>query len=205
MNDSTNSTEEPKKGLLKTINQTLKEYFDVRRERAEIKLVFEKKQSKLAAKYQKSDEPLATLEEELAIKLRSLIIPNELILLGGKLRSFATHFGKISFKKKAETTKVADPAGFEATARKDGTLTTLGSFTRTWKPFKIKDILAWMAANPKRAKKYQQFMEKNGGYDELFVKPNDPYLTDHDPNRLTVESVNLGEAKISQDEQSPDA
>jgi len=204
LNDSSNAQGEAKKTLLKTINTALKEYFDVRRQRAELKLKYEKKQAAVTTKYQAKDEPLAVLEAELAIKLRALIVPNELLLLGGKLRSFATTFGKVSFKRKAETTKIVDAAGFEQQARKDRNLTTLGSFVRTWKPLPIKDIKSWMKANPKAARRYAPFMETGGDYDELYVKPNEPYLTEHDPNQLTASSVNLGKVEVSQDE-SPDA
>lgn len=203
MTDSQEVTEDPVTSLRRQIGTTLKQYFDVRRQRAELKLDHEKKQRKLTEKYEKKDAPLGTLEAELAATLRALVIPNELVLITGRLRSFAARYGNVSFKKKAVSTKIVDPAGFERQARKDRLLTKLGKFVRTWKP-DSKAAIAWLQANPVPATKYEPFLERDGGYDELFVRPNEPYLTEFDPNQLTVKAVNLGRTDNSQDE-SPDA
>jgi phage host-nuclease inhibitor protein Gam len=191
--------------LLGSVNEALREYFDVRRQRAENALAQQKEQDVLTAKYSELDKPLAEREAELGAKLRELLVPNKAMLLTGKLRSFKTTFGIVSYKQKAETTKVVDVNGLRKQARKDGKLTTLGEFTRTWKPKKIKDIQAWLKANPKLAAKYLPFLESSGGFDELFVKPDTAYFTEYDTNRLTNESVNLGRADDAEDDKSPDA
>jgi hypothetical protein len=200
-------TEDPNKKatLLGEINSTLKTYFDARRQRAQLRLKFERKQAKLTSKFEQEDLPQKAIEEEAAARLRELIVPNSALLISGKLRSFATNFGSVSFKKKPVTESIVDKASFERVARTDGTLKVLGTFTRTWKPKPIKEIKAWMASNPKRAKKYASLITENGGEDQLFVKPSDPYLKEYDPNRLTPESVNLGVVELKQVEQGPDA
>jgi hypothetical protein len=192
----------PPMELLGKINDSLRAYFDVRRQRSELRLAQQKEQDALAAKYDELDKPLSAQEAELASTLRSLLVPNKAILLTGKLRSFKTTFGIVSYKQKAETTKVINADGLRKQAKKDGKLTTLGEFTRTWKPKKIKDIQAWLAANPKSAPKYAPFLETDGGFDELFVKPDTAYFTEFDPNKLTNSSVNLGLAE-NEDNTSP--
>lgn len=181
------------KTLVQAIGPKLKEYFDVRRERAENKIKFDKKQSKLTAKYAKADEPLARREEELAAALRELIIPGKLLLISGKIKSVATTFGNISFASKPVAYRVIDARGFEAKARKERRLNQLGQLVKTWKP-NAKNISKWLQSDQAAAKRYAPFVERVGGYDELSVKPNAAYLTDFDPNRLTEQGVNLGPA-----------
>lgn len=205
MQDSTETGTELPKKFFKTLNQTLKDYFDVRRDRAANKLKLEKKQAKLTEKFALMDEPLAKLEDELAETLRALLIPNKARLLTGRLRSFKTNYGEVFFAKKKESTSIKDPKGLEKQARKDGNLRTLGKFTRTWKPV-LTAVVEFMATKPEAiTKKYEPFLSHDGGYDELSVKPNEPYIKEYDPNRLSVSKVPLGPAPDSQDEQSPDA
>lgn len=189
----TDTTDKKLTSVVQAIGETLKKYFDVRRERAMLKLKHDKKVAKATAKFQEADEPLGKLEAELLLELRALIIPNKMILLSGKLKSFATAFGSVSFAHKTEAYRVTDPKGFEQKARKERRLTLLGKFVRTWKP-DAKKIDKWLRTDPYAVKRYEPFVEKVGGYDELFVQPNDVYLTDYDPNRLTARSVNLGPA-----------
>lgn len=188
----TNTTDSTSPDVIKTIGQTLKQFFDIRRERAELKLKYDKRIAKATAKFQKADEPLAQQEALLFTELRTLIIPNKAMLLSGKLKSFATTFGIVSFGQKAESYKVVDPKAFEKKARQERRLTQLGKFVRSWKP-DANTISNWLKSDPKAAERYSSVVEKVGGYDELSVKPNDSYLTDYDPNRLTAKSVNLGQ------------
>lgn len=204
MTDS-NEPNEGIKQLLTQVNVALREFFDVRRQRAENALAQQKAQDALTAKYSELDQPLAEREAELGSRLRELLVPNKAKLLTGKLRSFKTTFGIVSYKQKAETTKVIDAEGLRRQAKKDGKLTTLGEFTRTWKPKKIKDIQAWLKDNPKLAAKYLPFLDTDGGFDELLVKPDTAYFTEYDTNRLTNHSVNLGRADDNEDDKSPDA
>lgn len=206
MSDSTNSGSELPKKFFKTLSQTLKEFFDVRRERAANTLKLEKKQAKLSDKFARLDEPLAQREEELAEVLRALLVPNKFRLLTGKLRSFKTTYGEVSYSKKKETTSITDAKGLEKQARKDGNLGALGKFTRTWKPV-LTNVVSFMETKPQSVtKKYEPFLAYDGGYDELFVKPNEPYIKEFDPDRLSVSRVPLGPSPDpdSQDE-SPDA
>lgn len=189
----TATTDNKLSDVLQTLGETLKKFFDVRRERAMLKLKHDKKVAKATAKFQEADEPLSKLEAELLLELRALVIPNKAILLSGKLKSFATTFGIVSFTQKAEAYRVTDPKGFEKKARRERRLRELGNIVQTWKP-NAKLINKWLQSNPAAAKRFGPFIEKVGGYDELFVQPNDAYLTDYDPNRLTVRSVNLGPA-----------
>lgn len=187
----TDTTDSQRTGVLETLGDTLRKYFDVRRERAALKLKYDRKVARVTAKFQKADESLGKLETELFLELRALIIPNKALLLSGKLKSFATTFGIVSFTNKPLAYRVKDPKGFEQKARKERRLSLLGKFVRTWKP-DAKKIDAWLKSDAKAAKRYGVFVEKVGDYDELFVKPNDAYLTSYDPNRLTAEKVNLG-------------
>jgi hypothetical protein len=204
MHDSS-SENLPSRELLSSIGEALRTYFDARRQRAQYALELQKEQDHLSQKYARLDAPLALLESEMAAELRELLVPNKALLLGGKLRSFKATYGIVSFKQKAETKKVSNADGLRMQAKKDGKLTTVGYFTRTWKPKKIKDILAWLKENPKLAPKYEQFLETTGGYDELYVKPDTAFFTKYDPNRLTESAVNLGRADDAEDETSPDA
>lgn len=194
MVSDTNEEPQPVKELRQSINQTLREYFDVRRQRSQNQLDLANKQSALVAEFEKIDKPLGEREDALAATIRQLVIPNRLLLLTGKLRSFAGTYGNVAFKKKAETLKITDAAGFEKQARRDGNLKRLGKFVRTWKPT-MKVVTEWLKSNPDQAKRYDPFVERGGGFDELFVQSNDAYITEFDPNRLTVKSVNLGPAE----------
>jgi hypothetical protein len=202
--DTTEQGEDPTASLLKKINKTLRKYFDVRRQRAEHKLTHDKKLAKLKTKFDQVDQPLATLEAELAAKLRGLIIPNRVKLIIGKRKAFATTFGVVSFSKKPLSFKVTDPKGLEKLARKERRLNKLGKFVRTWK-HNAKSIDTWLKADPEAAARYAAFVEKTGDYDELFVQPTDPYLTQFDPDQLTAKSVNLGPAPDDVKDESPDA
>lgn len=204
MHDSS-SENLPSRELLSSIGEALRTYFDARRQRAQYALELQKEQDHLSQKYARLDAPLALLESEMAAELRELLVPNKALLLGGKLRSFKATYGIVSFKRKAETTKVVDVDGLRKQAKKDRKLTTLGTFTRTWKPKKIKDIQAWLKNNPEQAAKYLPFLQTDGGFDELYVKPDTAFFTKYDPNRLTESAVNLGRADDAEDETSPDA
>lgn len=205
MTNDSNGGDKPPTQLLSSISKALQAYFNVRRQRAQYALERQTEQDHLSEKYAKLDAPLAKLESEMAAQLRELLIPNKTLLLTGKLRSFKTMFGIVSFKQKAVTTKVADPEGLRRQAKKDGKLTTLGEFTRTWKPKKIKGIQTWLKDNPKQAAKYLPFLQTDGGFDELYVKPDDAFFTQYDPNKLTESAVNSGRADDAEDDTSPDA
>jgi hypothetical protein len=206
MDDSTNQEAALPKRFMETLNDALKEYFDVRRDRAALKLKLEKKQSKLNDKFALRDALLAAREAELAATLRGLLIPNKALLLSGKLRSFKTTYGEVFFAKKRESTSIKDVRGLEKRARRDGNLKALGKFKRTWSP-SLDSVVKFIKDQPKAvAKKYEPFLSHSGGFDELSVRPNEPYITEFDPNRLSVNKVNLGPAPdpVRQDE-SPDA
>jgi phage host-nuclease inhibitor protein Gam len=206
MNDSTSQKAELPKRFMETLNDALKEYFDVRRDRAALKLKQEKKQAKLSDKFAQRDAPLVAREAELKEILRGLLIPNKAMLLSGKLRSFKTTYGEVFFTKKRESTSFTDTRGLEAQARKDRNLKALGKFKRTWSP-NLDAVVAFIKNQPKAvAEKYEPFLSTSGGFDELSVRPNEPYITEFDPNRLSYSKVKLGPAPdpVSQDK-SPDA
>lgn len=204
MDDSTNAETPLPKSFFKKLNDTLKEYFDVRRDRAGNKLKLEKKQAKLNDKFALKDEPLAKREDELAEVLRTLLIPNKARLLTGKLRSFKTNYGEVFFAKKKKSTSITDAKGLEKQARKDGNLRELGKFKRSWSPV-LTAVVKFIDTKPKSiTKKYEPFLAHDGDYDELSVRPNEPYIAEFDPDHLSVSKVNLGPAPDSQDE-SPDA
>lgn len=190
MNDS-NEENQSVKDLAQAIGQSLREYFDVRRQRSQNRLDLANQQTALVAEFEKIDKPLGEREDALASKIRQQVIPNKVLLLSGKLKSFATTYGSVSFKKKAETTKIVDAAGFENQARRDGNLKRLGKFVRTWKP-DIKAVAAWLKSNPDEAKRYEPFIERGGDFDELLVQSNAAYIKEFDPNRLTEKAINLG-------------
>lgn len=205
MTDSAAQTDDPTEGLVKKIGKRLRKYFEIRRERAELKLDHDKKAARLTAKFEKADEPLAKHQAELEAEIRALIVPNRVALMSGKLKSFATAFGLVSLTWKPASFTITDPKGLEQQARKDGDLKRLGKFKRTWSPT-AKLVIDMMKSDTKRAKRYGPYVQPTGGFDELFVQPNETYYTDYDPNQLTPKSVNLGQVTddTSQDE-SPDA
>jgi hypothetical protein len=181
MNDSTNQEAALPNQFMETLNDALKEYFDVRRDRAALKLKREKKQAKLSNKFALRDAPLAAREAELAATLRGLLIPNKALLLSGKLRSFKTTYGEVFFAKKRDSTSITNPSGLEKRARRDGNLKALGKFKRTWSP-NLAEVVAFIKTQPKAvAKKYEPFLSHSGGFDELSVRPNEPYVTEFDP------------------------
>jgi phage host-nuclease inhibitor protein Gam len=205
LNDS--NDEQTVKELLSTVNIVLRMYFDVRRQRRQNELDLANKQSALVAEFEKLDQPLSEREAELAASLREQLIPNRVRLLTGKLKSFATTYGSVSWVQKRETLKVIDPKGLEKMARRDRKLGMLGKFVREWK-HDAKKVAVWLKANPDQAKRYEPFVKRDGGYDELFVQSNDAYIKEFDPNRLTDKSVNLGpvdDNKDAEDNASPDA
>jgi phage host-nuclease inhibitor protein Gam len=202
--DTTEAPEDPTTNLKKKVGKRLRKYFSIRRQRAELKLGYDNKKAKLDKKFNKADEPLAKLQAELEAELRALVIPNRVILMAGKLKSFATTFGSVSIKEKPESFKIIKDEGVEAPARKDGWRDKLGKFTRTWKP-DAKVIINLMKTDPKAAKRYAPYVDHTGGFEEMFVKPNETYYTDHDPDRLTPKSVNLGSVETDSQDESPDA
>ncbi|MGB3946187.1 MAG: hypothetical protein WBK76_05120 [Candidatus Saccharimonadales bacterium] len=193
MTDTTETPDDASAALAKKIGKRLRKYFNVRRQRAELKLDYEAKKAKLDKKFSQEDEPLGKLQAELEVELRALVIPNRVILLTGRLKSFATSFGSVSLKEKPESFTIINASGVEAQARKDGWLNKLGKFTRTWK------------TDARAAQRYKPFVEQTGGYEELFVKPNSTYYTDYDPDQLTPKSINLGAVTDSSQDESPDA
>ena len=204
MTDTTEPAVDATADLAKTIGKRLRKYFNTRRQRAELKLDYDKKKAKLDKKFSSADEPLATLQAELEAELRALVIPNRVILLSGRIKSFATTFGSVSFKEKSESFTIVDADGVQAQARKDGLLNKLGKFTRTWKP-SAKDVIKLMKSDARAAKRYAPFVQRTGGYEEMFVKPNSTYYTDFDPNQLTPSSINLGAVAEDSQDESPDA
>lgn len=204
MTDTTETQQDPVAGLKKKIGKRLRKYFGVRRQRAELKLDYDNKKAKLDKKYHQADEPLAKLQAELEAELRALVIPNRVVLLTGRLKSFATTFGSVSIKEKPESFTIVNPGGIEDQARKDGWLNKLGKFTRTWKP-DASVVIDLMKTDARAAKRYAPFVEQTGGFEEMRVRPNETYYTDYDPDRLTPKSINLGSIETSGQDESPDA
>ncbi len=204
MTDTTETPDDASAAVAKKVGKRLRKYFNVRRQRAELKLDYEAKKAKLDKKFSQADEPLGKLQAELEVELRALVIPNRVILLTGRLKSFATSFGSVSLKEKPESFTIINASGVEAQARKDGWLNKLGKFTRTWKP-EAKVIVNLMKTDARAAQRYKPFVEQTGGYEELFVKPNSTYYTDYDPDQLTPKSINLGAVTDSSQDESPDA
>lgn len=194
-------TESPD-NVKKSIGELLRELFDIRRQRLQLQNEYLIEESKRKDVFAIEDAPLAKRQAKIVGELHTLITNNKGNLLTGKLKSFAMTYGKVAFKAKRLVFKIADKKAVEKLARKDGILNTVGKFERVWKP-DAKALEAWLAANPGKAKKYAPFVEKTGGYDEVFAQPNGAYLTEFDPNRLTAEGIKLEKEEPTSD--IPDA
>lgn len=184
------------------ISGLLKQLFDIRRQRVSLKNDFEDAQAVLKQEFTAQDDPLAQSQAAIMAQLHQLLTQHKLGLLSGTLKSFAMIYGKVSYKSKRRTFKVTDKSAVEKLARGDGILTKVCGFTRAWK-IDLKQFEDWLEKNPSKAAKYQAFIERDGGYDEIFASPNGTYLTQFDPNRLTEKSIKI-EGPPGKDD-SPDA
>lgn len=180
------------------ISDLLKRLFDVARRRKQLKNEYDQRLGALKAIYERDDKVYAQQLKEAKSALYELVTENKSKLLTGTLKSFAMLYGKVAFKQKRKTFKVTDKSAVEKLARKDRILTSVGQFERVWKP-DAKKLEQWLERNPDKAAQYEAFVERDGGYDEIFAQPNDAYLTKFDPNRLSNESIKLEAPDESKD------
>src|SRR5690606_36763592 len=111
----------------------------------------------------------------------------------------ATEFGNVLFVWKTDSYKIQNLTGVEKIARKLRELLELRNLPRRWK-LDVKAIKHKMKSDKKAAAEYGPFLQPTGGYYELFVQPNDRFLTTFDNRRLTDTRVDLGPAPDVQDE-----
>ncbi len=176
---------------LDLINQLVRKLFKLRRKQVTLKQKFDEDKDRRKAAFESEDKKLEAQISKVSKKLRGLVKQNRgLLITRGK--SFATLFGKFSYRDLPSAFKVTDKVAALKVARKLGILRKVCSVKVTYS-VETDKLEQYLNGHPEHHKAFEDCIEWPGKKQEsLSVKPNDTYLTRHDSKGLTAKGVTLG-------------